>query len=365
MAQIKYLVTNPQALEDAIASERSPSLKGIMCLIRENPQIGKAGLLRLLVDAPQPSLQNRHPHTLSNRVTDAFGKLVDAGAVQREVVSLDSFAAQFGLTKQQFGNYYHWLVYADIFPATTHRNMMSYQPEVTDVFNAAKPLYQNGVSHSEALGFGVGVVFGDKKKKQFEEWWRGRIKNLTLENMLNRRSMTISKLRTVSGEIPSRIRTPVMYDAMRQALAGGRQADAAKISELLESRLFSDWVASGSYDSMIMSFPMNLYFTLKKVPSGYAGKQGKHKQRRNFPDEVKSSLRAAMEAATLSKAFESYKQSVHGRVSEFWGYAAESIRAPLQETLDAVVERTRMVSGSDNYEIRSSAKAVFGDFEVL
>ena len=361
MAKIKYVVTTPQALEELIASEESPTLRAVMTLISANPEILRNDLIKQLKSA-HPGLQDNHSSAVKDLVTLTIRKLVREGAVQKEVVkseSLGGFAAQFGLTRNQFVNDYRLLVYARIFPPT-RQNSMHYLPEVADVFNAAKPLYQNGTPYIEALAVGVGVVFGDEKRRQFEEWYM-RYNGLAMKQ--KRRTGIASQLAS-SGKMP-RVTSAVMYDIMLKSLADGRQVNAAKIKESLEKKLLSSWAEAGNYDKMVISFPVNLYFSLKKVAGIYPGKQGKHKQRTNFHDEALSAVRAAMELTPFSETFESYKQSVYATVSEFWNYAAEVIRAPLEGTLDSVVEQARMLSGSDNYDIRRSAKGVLDDFKSL
>ncbi len=372
MTDMKYVVTNPHALEDAIALEPRASLKHVMLLIQASPgkEIKKTDLIRQL-DAVQPGLQARHPGALESRVYDAVEALVRRGAVQKEAAnSFKDFAAQFGLTSQQFANYYRLLVYAGIFPANTHQHRMAYQPEVADVFNAAKQLYQNGVSYTEAFGVGIGAVFGNEKRRQFEESLRRNAEKRISERKRKRSLMIASEI-AASGKIPSTTYL-IRYAVMLEALADGRQADAAKLRESLEETVLYNWTAAGNYTQVIMSFPATLYFALKGGFKVKYKKQRRYGQKRydrkgwTFPEEIRTSVRAAMEAAPLSETFEGYERSVHAGISEFWRCTAESIRAPLQEILDSVVEQAqKMLRESDDCEIRRTAKSLLGDFELL
>jgi len=335
MTEVKYVVANQKALEEAIASEKSPELRAVMHLIGASPESYRGDLIRQL-NAVRPGLQDKHPFACEGRVDAALRTLVREGAVQKKVIrgyTAEDFAVKFGLTRTQFNNYYSgWLVRAGIFPAATNRKKMSYPSEVADVFNAAKPFYQSGTPYSKALAVGVGAVLGDEKKRQFEQWHRRQEEQVLSEKKQKVRSRIASQLAS-SGKMPLATSFKIRYDVLREALANGR-ADAAKIKESLEEILWKHWVEAG-------------------------------KGRRIFRKAALPLVKAAMDASPLTETFEGYEKSVHAMISESVKYMSEIIRAPIQGALDSVVEHERIRSGNDDYKTRKSANAALGNLEIL
>src|SRR3989338_1193380 len=366
MTEVKYVVANQKALEEAIASEKSPELRAVMHLIGASPESYRGDLIRQL-NAVRPGLQDKHPFACEGRVDAALRTLVREGAVQKKVIrgyTAEDFAVKFGLTRTQFNNYYSgWLVRAGIFPAATNRKKMSYPSEVADVFNAAKPFYQSGTPYSKALSVGVGAVLGDEKKRQFEQWHRRQEEQVLSEKKQKVRSRIASQLAS-SGKMPLETSFKIRYDVLREALANGR-ADAAKNKESLEEILWKHWVEAGHYQAVV-SYPMNLYLALKYEDMFIFSVEGKDgKGRRIFRKAALPLVKAAMDASPLTETFEGYEKSVHAMISESVKYMSEIIRAPIQGALDSVVEHERIRSGNDDYKTRKSANAALGNLEIL